>query len=424
MSGNEKIEILAKRLRDANVLGRSEPLKKLFEFLVARAADATAPKELEIADVIFDPAANFDATQDASVRVYMHRLRQKLDGYYKGPGRGESERLSIPKGSGYRLIAVPQPEHAPAGGGPKQWLLPAGWAVAAALALLLALNAVGLGFNRAPPDSDDILAVRNHAPWAGLLADARPITLVVGDYYIFGDLGGDGGSDRLVREYAINSPADLDEYLMRNPALADRYMDLDLYYLPVSTAFALRSILPVLSRTAKDRERLHIVQMSDLTPDMIKRTNIVYVGYLSGLGLLREPVFLGSRFSVGTTYDELIDNVGNRHYLSQEGGPDESHGKLKDYGYFSTFAGPNGNRIVIIAGTRDIAVMQTAETVSKSDSLDALMEKAGGVQSFEALYEVEGLRRINLGGRLLLTSPLKTDRIWNGQPSDLRFPDG
>jgi hypothetical protein len=157
---------------------------------------------------------------------------------------------------------------------------------------------------------------------------------------------------------------------------------------------------------------------------MIKHTNIIYVGYLSGLGILREPVFLGSRFSVGDTYDELIDSVSNQRYMSQEGGPDKTDRKLKDFGYFSTFAGPNGNHILIISGMRDIAVMETAEALSDISALEQMTQKASAAQSFEALYQVEGIRRMNLGSRLLLVSPLNVNKIWNGQPASLHFPNG
>src|SRR5262245_38236715 len=106
-TADAKVEVLAARLRATNLLGRSEALKKLFDFLVQRSGDATAPKELEVAAAIFGAAADFDVSQDASVRVYIHRLRQKLDEYYAGPGKDEAERLSIPKGMGYRILVEP-----------------------------------------------------------------------------------------------------------------------------------------------------------------------------------------------------------------------------------------------------------------------------------------------------------------------------
>ena len=44
------------------------------------------------------------------------------------------------------------------------------------------------------------------------------------------------------------------------------------------------------------------------------RVSLVYLGYLSGLGGLRDPMFSGSRFAVGSSYDEIIDKQTGRHY--------------------------------------------------------------------------------------------------------------
>lgn len=428
MAADQKIQSKAEEFRAANALGRSGTLRRLFDFLVEHSGDAVAPKEVEIATVLFGSGGDFDVSQDASVRVYIHRLRQKLDEYYRDAGRTGSERLAIPKGVGYRLTLEAAAEPLPAleilpgpSGRARAWLLAAG------VALLLLANGLAWVLLRPQPVAvrpDAYAAIRANPVWSSLMADRRPITLVIGDYYIFGEITKPDGASRLVREYFINSASDLDNYLMQNPVMSDRYMDMDLYYLPVSAATALRNIMPVLAPTARDRARIHIVQASDLTPDLIKQTNIVYIGYLSGLGLLKEMVFAGSRFTFGDTYDELIDTNG-RHYITQEGGPDPARAdqKHKDFGYFSTFTGPNGNKIVVVAGMRDIGVMQTSEAATDVDTLQAMTGQTRA-SAFEALYEVEGMRRINLGGHLLVVSPLRTDRIWNAQSLPLHFPNG
>ena len=232
--------------------------------------------------------------------------------------------------------------------------------------------------------------------WTLLVKDDRPITLVVGDYFIFGEMDAHRDVARLVREYEINTPEELASFQMANPEIGGKYVDLNLYYLPTSTAAALRSLMPVLAPTPKARERIRVVTASHLTPDMLKRNDIVYVGYLSGLGLLRDTVLRGSRFRVGETFDELIDVSTGRHYVSQEGGPEYDQSVRRDYGYFATFEGQEGNRFIIVAGTRDVAVMNTAEALTTPEGLKALRAKSGKDRSFEALYEVMGVNRVNL----------------------------
>ena len=74
---------------------------------------------------------------------------------------------------------------------------------------------------------------RAQAPWSGLAAADAPTLLVLGDYYIFGEIDEQAGINRLIRQYSINSAADLDDWLMDNPKAMGKYRDLDLYY-PVS----------------------------------------------------------------------------------------------------------------------------------------------------------------------------------------------
>ncbi|MDB5452385.1 MAG: hypothetical protein JWO33_963 [Caulobacteraceae bacterium] len=419
MSAEDQLRDQAERLRASGALGRSAPIRKLFDYLLERSLEGAAPKEIEVAEAVFGRKFDFDVALDSTVRVYVHRLRRKLDDFYTGPGKAEPVRLAVPKGE-YRLVAVsceledeivrlaPEPR--------ETWFKP--W-MAAALAALLVLNLAGLGLAMWKSREDSFAFVRRAPAWAALVQDERPITVVLGDYYIFGETDPHRDVSRLVREYDINSPEDLANHQMAHPDTAARYIDLSLYYLPTSIGPALRSLMPVLAPTQKARERIRVITASHLTPDMLKRNDIVYVGYLSGLGLLRDTVLDGSRFRIGETFDELIDVSTGKHYLSQEGGPEFDQSVRRDYGYFASFEGQEGNRFMVIAGTRDVAVMNTAEAVTTREGLAALREKAGKDRSFEALYEVMGVNRVNLRGKLLLTSPLRFGQTWGPPP---QFP--
>lgn len=418
-----QIASLAARLREAQALGRSDVLNRLFDYLAEASTAGARPKEFEVAAAVFGRDAQFDGAQDASVRVAVHRLRRKLEEYYAGPGRDEPVRLVAPRGE-YRLEAVPADTGAAPGAPPPaapRRSLPR-WAIALAAALIL-LNALAwAGFWAA--HRDGYAALRRTAPWAELVAPKRPLLVVVGDYYIFGDLDQATGAGRLVREYGVNSPGDLDTWLMDHPEMVGRYQDLDLYYLPVGVASALREVMPVLAPRTSARDQVRVVTTSDLTPEMLKRNDILYVGYLSGLRVLRDPVFAGSRFRVGETYDELIDTRTGRRFESQEGGPAEGHASQRDLGYFAAFRGPNGNRIVILAGARDMGLMQTAEAVTNREALKGLLSAAKGADAYEGLFEAEGMGRANLGGRLVIGSPLDAGRIWAPAKTPIPFPAG
>lgn len=402
----------AERIRASGVLGRSRLIRRLFDFLVDCSLTDRAPKEIEVAIDVFGKDARFDVSQDAMVRVYIHKLRRKLEEFYAGAGRGEPQRMVIPKGA-YRFVIEPAeeaPTEEPPAGGRSRW-------VPAALGASLLVNVLALlflGYVRWHSAPSDLATLRETPVWSRILNDDRTIFVVLGDYYIFGETDQSMEVKRLIREFSINSPADLDQYLMLHPDLASHYLDLQLNYLPTAVGYALRDVMPLLAPAHK---RIRLALASQISPAVLTSANVVYIGYLSGMGMLHDFVFAGSRFSEGKSYDEIVDHVTGQRYVSQAAVP-RGEEKYHDYGYFATFSGPSGNQIVVISGTRDVAVMHTAEAVTQPETLEQLTSSAHDAQSFEALYDVYGMDRMNLGGKLLLTSKLNTSRIWTGEPRD------
>jgi hypothetical protein len=428
MSDPESLQALATRIRSTDALGRSQLIHKLFDFLIDCSATGRAPKETEVAIEVFGKDMNFDVAQDAMVRVYVHKLRRKLEEYYSGAGRGEPNRLTIPKGA-YRFViddrdvahdaaapeAAPVPAPVPelpattppppAPQKSRRWLWPT-----LAASVLINLVVIGLLVWHRPGGAAD--PVLHNAVWARMLNSERPLLVVLGDYYIFAETDRNMEVQRLVREFSINSPGDLDQYLKLHPDLADRYQDMQLNYLPTSSAYALKDLMPLLAGAAA---RTRVVLASDVTPAMLKSSDVIYIGYLSGMGMLSDLVFSGSRFDVGESFDVLIDRASGKHYISQAAMPVPGEQTYHDFGYFATFAGPAGNQIMIIAGTRDVAVMHTAESVTHQDALQQLTARSGNVRSFDALYDVFAMDGTNLHGTLLLTGNIDTARIWSDE---------
>lgn len=411
------------RLRDSGALGRSDVLGRLFDYLVERSRADDPPKEAEVALEVFGKDNGFDAIQDASVRVAVLRLRRKLDDHYAA---SEAPRLSIPKGE-YRL-ALSLPEAAtdttvvpPATGAPPQRLASGHLVLALSIALLL-LSAIGWSWvltrGRGSTNQDEALAL---APWSKL-NKAQPVYLVVGDYYIFGENGKSGEVSRLVREFAINSKDDLDEYLMMNPEKMGAYVDLGLSYLPRGTASVLSAIQPVVHWAGPGTAGAdHVLSASNLNAQRIKDGQIVYVGWMSGLGLLRDPLFSASNFQVGSTYDELIDRTDAKHYITDWDQTDQRK-RHHDYGYFASFPGPSGNPIIVIAGIRDAGLTMMSDVVTNPAELRRVAAQAKA-PAFEALYEVQSLGGTNLASRLVAVHPLKTQSLWERDGYHLNLPD-
>ncbi|HTJ19171.1 MAG TPA: hypothetical protein VL494_20455 [Steroidobacteraceae bacterium] len=410
MSPSDELMHHAEQFRASGLLGKPGTLSRLFDFLLARSLEGGAPKETEIALQVFGKSPGFDVSQDAVVRVYVHKLRRRLEEFN---GRTpDAPNIIIPKGE-YRLLLerpATEPVVAPVETStPPVPVRRANWlgiGIATCCALIVGAL-LGAGFSMGGAQWD-IREVRHSAVWGPLLADDLPITIVVGDYYLLGEANPQTGHiDRLVREFFINSHEDFRDHAELNPQLMQRYRNLDLTYLPAASAFALQDIVPVLG-TAKP---VRVVLMSQLDANALKNSHIVYIGYISGLGMLGDRVFAASRVSPGGSYDELVDTKTDHTYLSTAMGA-SSDGEFRDYGYFSTFAGPNGNRVVVIAGTRDIGVMQIAQSLAARHDVDDLCKNAGKAPAFESLVEISGMGKTGFKSRSLFVSGMKAEKIW------------
>jgi hypothetical protein len=391
MQSPEEFKQAVERVQASGVLGEAR-LRALFDYLAGKTLDGQSPKEIAIAIDVFGKTSEFDVSQDALVRVYIHKLRKALAG----------TELLIPRGE-YRLklksSAAPQRKALV-----KIKAIKTLRAAALGAAVLLGIG-IGIAWRWTP--QTDLERVRANPIWSPILKDDRPIMIVLGDYYLIGETDDSMEVKRLVREYSVNSKSDLDRYVAEHPEFAARYMDVGLRYFPISAALALRNVMMVL---APQNRRITISKMSDLEPGSLKAADIVYIGYLSGMGMFQDLVFTGSRFAVGDSYDEVIDKKTHHTYVSEVGSqvmePAPPTGKEQayhDYGIFEKLQGPGGNMILVIAGTRDEGVSQTAEAFTNLQKLDELALKTDS-QSLEALLEVRALNGTNLTGTVLLQS--------------------
>jgi len=401
----EALRLEVNHVQASGVLGEAR-LRRMFDYLAERSLAGQSPKEIAIAIDVFGKNPDFDVSQDALVRVYIHKLRKALDEYYSSAGNRRGAELHIPRGE-YRLkvsakapvVVIPAPP-------PQTPRLSNAHRITAALIGAAVLVGAFLLLLWTP--GSDLERVRASPIWSTVLKDDRPIIIVVGDYYLIGETDDSMGVNRLIREYSVNSKNDLDHYVQEHPELADRYMDVGLRYLPISTAFALRDVMVVL---APQNRRITVSKMSDIEPSSLKSADIVYIGYLSGMGMLQDLIFAGSRFSVGDSYDEVFDKRTRVSYVSEIGSdimdPPQPTGKEKtyhDYGVFEKIRGPGGNTIVVISGTRDAGVTQTAEAFTSAQKLKDLEQKSDVRLPIEALLEVSAVNGVNLNGKLLAQS--------------------
>lgn len=429
----QELRELTQRIIDSGELGRSKTYAAILSYLVECSITGETPKEAAIAVDVLGREADFDVGKDSIVRVHIYHLRNKLNTYFARHGKQEKYRIEIPKGQ-YLLTARLNEQNQPSTEGDtgqsvtgrplgRRALTP--W-LAGLAAVLLAVNLAVVTMQQESEDpgaGDPHAAVLEQGPWRNILDDQAPILVVVGDYYIFGELDQGGNVARLIREFDINSREDLNSLLMMEPDLIDRYYNLGLSYIPNGSAAALMQVMPLLHDQGR---RVSLKMMSAVNASDLTSNHVIYVGYISGMGILRDLMFASSGLAVGSTYDELRNRDTGKEYIS-DSGIRTVGSEFKDYGMLSTFPSPRGHQIVVIAGMRDAGLANAAEEITSADSLRAIRNavgkaeesessegEAGAHQSWEALFEVHGLDHTNFDGRRVYTGDLEPSRIWGG----------
>jgi hypothetical protein len=392
-------------------LGRGHTHVKLLQYLVERAARGEAPKEFDISVDVFGKTAGSEA-HDAQTRVHIFKLRARLDAYYRAAGRADTYRLEIPKGT-YHVVAVAQtalgPQSAPspperAAAARPSWI---GYIAAALLASLL-LNAYFWLSTPAPQPDRQIL---KSAAWAGLGAASRPLLIVVGDHFFFGE----NGTHLRVRDIAINSV----EELRASGALASK-PDLvfeTLTYLPKSSVFALQTVLP-LANAASDNVSLKLV--SELRPEDLRDHDVIYIGFVRAMGILREYYFARSNFAADQPlFVSLTNSATGAVY--ERSGPGPQHNT--DYGLVAAFTGPAGNRMLVIAGIGDVGVSAAARALATRSGFEMLAQPlqtlATTPTEVEVLIEAVGHSRTDLGLNVVGAYPFGPHNVAPGDADDV-----
>lgn len=381
------------RIQAGGALGEGGRLRELFDYLAARGSAAAPATQAEIADSVFGQLDS--AGDDATVRVYVHRLRKRLEDFYAA--RGEESggaRLVLPAGT-YALRLVSQDTagdsaiSVPPTPALKRWR----WTLA-----LAAVIAVTFVIARSLGSGGDAPAA--NAFWRPFLESDRPIVVVVGDYYMFGEIDPVRPElSRLIRDYRVDSATDLAAMQEADPGRYGTAEDVGLTYLPLSIAYALRYVMPILAR---EGEPVHVVAASELNADAARESNIVYVGLISGMGLLEDTTFGGSSFAVGESYDEVVDTVARRTYTSEEARSLASPVFYRDYGYVARFRAPGGTLVAVVAGARDTALRGLAPIVTAPDLPDPIEELAEDEAGFEAVFQVTGQQGADLSERMIV----------------------
>lgn len=393
------------RLRIALAAGRSTVFLRLFDFLVERSHDDRSPKEVEIALAVFGDDGVRENAADSSVRVYVHRLRKRIDEFYvRKPG----PRLMIPKGE-YRIILRSDPDDARLRNG-WSWL-PRWRRPRPATIILILATVAAAGFalwTLAQHEQADqrTTALRSTGFWHSIGNDPPPL-IVVGDSFMVAETRDQKQVQRMILDPDIRSREELGQHLKTHPEDFYRLYDLDLNFAPSGTAIAIWDIQDLVANLGPASSGdPRIIASTRLDADALATNNIVYVGRLSSLGPIAAPLFRISKLGPGRAYNELIDKASGHKYVAA-GEPGKDRSPHVDYGYIGRFSGASGHSILVVSGVGDTAVQSMAALVSNPALLREIDARTGSATRFEALLEIHAMGDVVMDRRLVTARALK-----------------
>ncbi len=389
-----KKEIL-KQLLNSTEFADAETFQKLLQYLVDAAIKGRSPKEIDIAIDVFDKSRSFDPLQDTLVRVYIYKLRKKIDRYYKGAGKHDRVRLAIPKGHYHvefikRKTSFLQSENK----FPLLLYIP-----------LLAFFIITTGYFAFKYHSLHSAGIGADNPlWGDFLSDKDPIFIVLGDRFTFNENLEYLGRSRRIRDEYINSIEDLEAYHEQALTGNDTVGVPSHGNLPLSSPWCLFELLPFFS--TNDIE-FSIKLCSAIEWGDLSQNNMMYIGDFKSLRIfqhffqnmtikyrsLPDKIFItGSRSDTLKAFTKIDTTVGYMHgyYVYRE-----------DYGIVAKLPSSNAKSILLFTGFSYISQVEMVKYFSHPESLGQLeqkfLQKFDKIpQYYEILFKVEGYRRTSL----------------------------
>lgn len=365
---------------------RAPALRRLLLYLWEHRADPRS--EYAIALDVFSKRPNFDPKLDATVRVQVSRLRQKLKEFFDGEGNALPFRLAIPAG-GHALELHPVESPPVEDSAPpvhRQFWKPA-FLVCFAVCILFAVTTLWFWNSARSLETEAARTNSSDLPlfWRGVLGNGR-ITHVVFPTPAFFQVG------RLrVRDVGINDPAEISsssqmESLLRpfgKPSVSQSYS-------VTSDTLALATLLKVLANRGIP---ITVSSTRDLSLELFGSENLLFLG-IPPTSQLVERLLSRTEFYLRPGGAD----VGVRHPRQGEPGqfvPHWSSGTGTSFGIIAVLPGQAPRtRLVLLCGLQTFALASYLASPLTLHELGDFLDSKGHPEFFELILssETEGFR--------------------------------
>lgn len=393
----EAIQQQVEEIISAGATGKSEAFARLLRYLGEKSQTGKSVKEIEIAIDVFGRDETFDVTQDSLVRVYIHKLRTKLDNFYRTTESSYTERLVIPKGSYLLQLSGNEAQQETTQKFPWRINKQVAGIVIASMVVAIALQS-SLRYILGELQTDN--AALASQLWSPLADSDNELLVVVGDQFIFSQVTEDFEQLREIRDFSVANADDFEQRLNSDADFALRYRDFGVRYLPSALAPALKEF----SDFGSDISNWELILASEIDAQDISDSNILYLGYFTALGELADTAFEGSSLQLHPNGNLLIEEESGEVFVGTGQLGSGYRDRYIDYGVFRKITLESGNTAFMLMSARDPGLENLAEFVFSDEGTAAIASRLGNPEEdFEMLLEVSGTGEDDLISQIRLT---------------------
>ena len=396
----EAIKQHAESVIAAGAIGRSEAAIRLLRYLAERAHTKKSLKEIEIAVDVFNRDASFDPSQDSLIRVNIHKLRAKLEQFYEREGIDFSERLKIPKNS-YVLTLEKNSNTSPAARH-RQKKNRKALALSLAFGLIVGLLFAFILENMQPISGSNGAAIQSDI-WSPLVSEDRPLTVVLGEIFIFSEVSGNFEQLREIRDFSINSAEDFSQRMSADSVFGATHRDFGIRYLPRAIGHASARLGNFLGE-----DSLWEVQFSsevDLDALLDSGANVIYIGYYTGLIHLKDIAFNQSSMQLHPNGNLLFQSETGDVFVGEGTLSPEYRDRYTDFSLMRKVQLESGGTLFALMSARDTGLanlIDYAFSVDGTVAIESFLDDKS--VPFEMLLETSGAETGDMSNQIRLVN--------------------
>lgn len=384
--GDSAMEEIVRRIVESRTLERAPTLRTLLSYLWQHHGEPIS--EYAIATEALGRPASFDARTDATVRVQISRLRQRVEKFYEQEGKDCRERVAIPLGGHTLRLETLAAEE------PQAVAHPAANPVNRRLALTcvaLALLSLGLAAALLQTRMSHVAATRAAVPgfWRRFFSAGRPTRIILPTpvFFSFGNVGERDGNTIMVRETSVNEF----RKSARNPLLAELEKkfgtpELAQNYTVTSDTFASANLVRYLDGFSLDT---NLRSSADAPLEALDSENVIAIGTWGTLAPLK--IYL-DRMSLVLVPHETSVTV--RHPGAGEPAHVDFVAENAERGWWPGVVAvlpghDRRTRLLILASRHTSALVAALTSGTSLDQIERLWRSKGSPEYFEMIVTAE-----------------------------------